>query len=90
MAGLLDLEAAEPSEALCGAQEYTERSLMSTRLRAAMRQLPERSRLLIQAHYFEHLPFKTLADRLGVSKGRVSQLHHAALADLKRALSRPL
>lgn len=86
---LLDLEAAESDSPLCGAQEYTERSLMNTRLRTAMHRLPERSRLLIHAHYFEHLPFKTLAERLGISKGRVSKLHHAALGDLRRALNTP-
>jgi RNA polymerase sigma factor for flagellar operon FliA len=87
LAFLLDSEAAQADEQFCSAQEYTERSLMNTRLRWAMQRLPERSRLLIQAHYFEHLPFKTLAERLGVSRGRVSQLHHVALLDLRRALS---
>lgn len=89
LAFLLDTEAAQPAGDLCPAQDYAERSLTHRRLRSAMLRLPERSRLLIQAHYFEHLPFKTLATRLGVSKGRVSQLHHAALAELRRALTVP-
>lgn len=87
LAFLLDSEAAQADAQLCTAQEYTERSLMNSRLRWALQRLPERSRLLIQAHYFEHLAFKTLAERLGVSKGRVSQLHHAALLDLRRLLT---
>lgn len=90
LAFLLEAEASQAEASLCPAQDYTERSLMSRRLRSAMLGLPERSRLLIQAHYFEHLPFKTLASRLGVSKGRVSQLHHAALAELRRSLVSPL
>ncbi|PWB29829.1 hypothetical protein DCO49_00220 [Stenotrophomonas sp. SPM] len=87
MGFLLDIEAAQLQAQPCTVQEYAERSLMSRRLRQAMLQLPERSRLLIEAHYFEHLPFKTLVERLGVSKGRVSQLHHRALSDLRAALS---
>lgn len=87
LAFLLDSEAAEVDAQLCTAQAYTERSLMNSRLRLALQRLPERSRLLIHAHYFEHLAFKTLAEQLGVSKGRVSQLHHAALQDLRRFLT---
>ncbi|MBN7836269.1 sigma-70 family RNA polymerase sigma factor [Stenotrophomonas maltophilia] len=89
LAFLLDHQAGQSHDPLCAAQEYTERSMMNTRLRAAMQRLPERSRLLIEAHYFRHLPFKKLAEDLGVSKGRVSQLHHAALGDLRRALATP-
>jgi RNA polymerase sigma factor for flagellar operon FliA len=89
LAFLLDGEAVQVDAQLCTAQEYTERSLINTRLQWALQRLPERSRLLIQAHYFEHLPFKTLAERLGVSKGRVSQLHHAALLDLRHSLTPP-
>lgn len=90
LAFLLDGEAAQADAQLCTAQEYAERSLINTRLQRALQRLPERSRLLIHAHYFEHLPFKTLAERLGVSKGRVSQLHHAALLDLRHSLTPPL
>lgn len=60
---------------------------MNSRLRLALQRQTERSRLLIHAHYFEHLAFKTLAEQLGVSKGRVSQLHHAALQELRRFLT---
>ena len=90
LAFLLDHQAAQGDASMCAAQEYTERSLMNTRLRMALQRLPERSRLLIEAHYFRHLPFKALAEELGISKGRVSQLHHAALADLRRALADPV
>lgn len=89
LAFLLDAEAAQSAGDLCPTQDYAERSLTNRRLKSAMLRLPERSRLLIQAHYFEHLPFKALATRLGVSKGRVSQLHHAALSELRRALTLP-
>lgn len=89
LAFLLDHQAVQSHGPLCAAQEYTERSQMNTRLRAAIQRLPERSRLLIEAHYFRHLPFNKLAEDLGISKGRVSQLHHAALGDLRRVLTTP-
>lgn len=90
LAFLLDQQAAESNAPLCAPQEYTERSLMNARLRMALQRLPERSRLLIEAHYFRHLPFKALAEELGISKGRVSQLHHTALTALRETLSEPM
>lgn len=45
--------------------------------------LPEREKLIIQYHYFHGCGFEELSDILGVTKGRVSQLHYKALAYLK-------
>jgi RNA polymerase sigma factor for flagellar operon FliA len=41
--------------------------------------LPERERLIVQSHYFEHMEFRAIAEMLEVTKGRVSQLHARAL-----------
>ncbi|RQR52927.1 flagellar biosynthesis protein FliA [Burkholderia sp. Bp9126] len=57
-----------------------------TRLADAVRHLPERTRKIIQYHYFHGLAFEQIADILGVSKGRISQLHRAALAELRKRL----
>ncbi|WP_232515257.1 sigma-70 family RNA polymerase sigma factor [Burkholderia ambifaria] len=57
-----------------------------TRLADAVRHLPERTRKIIQYHYFHGLAFEQIADILGVSKGRISQLHRAALAELRERL----
>lgn len=48
--------------------------------------LPDRERLIIQYHYYHGSSFDELSDILGVSKGRVSQLHHKALKYLKEEL----
>lgn len=53
------------------------------RLRAAIRSLPERERLVIELHYLQHVPFVEIAGLLGVTKGRVSQVHKAALGRLR-------
>jgi RNA polymerase sigma factor for flagellar operon FliA len=41
--------------------------------------LPERERLIVRFHYFEHMEFQDIGAVLDVSKGRVSQLHARAL-----------
>ncbi|OXI87191.1 flagellar biosynthesis protein FliA [Burkholderia sp. AU31652] len=56
------------------------------RLVDAVRHLPERTRKIIQYHYFHGLAFEQIADILGVSKGRISQLHRTALAELRERL----
>jgi RNA polymerase sigma factor for flagellar operon FliA len=41
--------------------------------------LPERERLIVRYHYFEHMEFQDIGAVLDVTKGRVSQLHARAL-----------
>ncbi|MDR3443729.1 MULTISPECIES: sigma-70 family RNA polymerase sigma factor [unclassified Dyella] len=48
--------------------------------------LPERERLILVLHYYHHLPFIQLAERMEVTKGRVSQLHKQAIGRLRRML----
>jgi len=48
--------------------------------------LPDRERLIVRRHYFEGLTFDQIGALLGLTKGRISQLHRAALALLKKRL----
>lgn len=48
--------------------------------------LPEREGLIIRQHYLNGVSFVQIADLLRVSKGRVSQLHSAALRQLAQRL----
>jgi RNA polymerase sigma factor FliA len=48
-------------------------------LETAMLKLPEREKLVISLHYYQHMPFVDIAALLGVTKGRVSQIHKAAI-----------
>jgi RNA polymerase sigma factor for flagellar operon FliA len=41
--------------------------------------LPQRERLIVRYHYFEHMEFQAIGEVLEVSKGRISQLHARAL-----------
>jgi RNA polymerase sigma factor for flagellar operon FliA len=48
--------------------------------------LPEREQAIIRHHYLTGLEFDRIAALLGISKGRASQLHRAALALLRKRL----
>ena len=50
--------------------------------------LPEREAIVIVNHYEHGLSFVQIADLMGVSRGRISQLHHAALERLRRKISK--
>lgn len=55
----------------------------------AVDRLPERDRDMIRHHYFGGVEFEQIAKVLGLSKGRVSQLHRGALDRLRRELKAP-
>jgi len=48
-----------------------------------LEQLSEKERLVISLYYYEELTQKEIAEVLGVSEGRISQLHSQALIKLK-------
>lgn len=68
------------------AYETTAWRQASAQLRQAVLTLPARTRKIIEYHYFEAIPFEQIATLLGVSKGRISQIHKAGLEALKLAL----
>jgi RNA polymerase sigma factor for flagellar operon FliA len=43
----------------------------------------ERERLIVRSHYLHLVPFESIADMMGISKGRVSQLHRRAMEMLR-------
>jgi RNA polymerase sigma factor for flagellar operon FliA len=70
-----------------GPYENAVRSQLGERLSMQLRRLGERERLVIEWHYLQHLSFVHIADVLGLTKGRVSQLHRQALARLRERLT---
>lgn len=48
-----------------------------------MESLPDRERRIIKLHYHQQLSFDEIAQMLGVTKGRISQVHKSALARLR-------
>ena len=49
--------------------------------------LPEREQIILRHHYIEGVSFEALASLLKLSKGRVSQIHRAALAQLRKKIT---
>ena len=59
---------------------------MTIRLARAIDGLPQREKLVITLHYYHDLMIKEIADLLGVTDGRVSQLHTQATLRLRARL----
>ena len=56
-----------------------EKAQLSASISKSLEQLPERDRSIVILHYYHQLSFVEIADQLGISKGRISQLHKRAL-----------
>jgi len=52
---------------------------LGERLTLLVEALPDREREIIRHHYYEHRDFVEISEMLGVSRGRISQLHTRAL-----------
>ena len=63
-----------------------ERAEMTATISDALDHLPERERAIMVLHYYHQLPFVEVARQLGVSKGRISQLHKRGLNQLRYRL----
>jgi RNA polymerase sigma factor for flagellar operon FliA len=57
------------------------------RLTIALETLPAREHLIVQQHYINGVSFELISELVGLSKGRVSQLHKSAMTRLRRQLA---
>lgn len=57
------------------------------RLRDAVKSLPAQDREVLERHYFQQHSFSDIADELGLTRGRISQIHKGALERLRERLS---
>ena len=87
--GLLLESPAEPADESPASNPYAAAELgqLVRRMRQLVADLPERERVLVELHYFHHEAFQDIAASLGVTKGRISQLHAQALQRLKARLT---
>jgi RNA polymerase sigma factor FliA len=67
--------------------EQVELRMERIALEKAVALLPAREANIVAWHYFEDVPFKIIAVRLGVSEPRISQLHTRAMGLLKARLT---
>lgn len=56
-------------------------------LQDAVAELPERLRVVVQGYFYDDLPMADIAEQLGVTESRVSQLRAEAVALMRGALS---
>jgi RNA polymerase sigma factor FliA len=75
----------ERGESGCPGTPYERLELrqLQSRLRALVSKLPDNERLVIRNHYLQGMQFDQIAVQLGLTKGRVSQIHKQALASLR-------
>jgi len=83
--GYLLGSSAKPEAPQGPATPYDEavRSQLGTTMTTMMSRLPARERDVLTLHYLNHMAFSQVADALGVTKGRISQLHRQALGRLR-------
>ena len=67
--------------------DETEWTLRKKDLAMAIDRLPEREKLVVSLYYYEGLTVKEIAEILGVSPSRISQLHTKAVVRLRGSLS---
>lgn len=84
---LIDSAVQDDSYQLEEPSRVVERHQMNRALDAAISRLPDRERLVVAMHYQEYVPFVEIANLLGVTKGRVSQIHHAALTRIRESIA---
>lgn len=67
--------------------ELTIESFERHALERAVSALPDREKTIVRMHYFKGEQFKAIAEVLGVSEPRISQLHARAVAMLRKSLT---
>lgn len=80
---LLEAHSLPGQESLSDAYAATEHAQQEAAMTQGVELLPERERMILVLHYYHHVPFVQVALQLGVTKGRVSQLHKQALERLR-------
>jgi RNA polymerase sigma factor FliA len=81
------LISAETSSLAGGRDAYSsvEQRQLADSLRRLVEALPDRERRVVRYHYYQGLSFTHVAEILGVTKGRVSQIHRQALQLIREA-----
>ena len=87
----LMLESEGLSESLAAGTDaavVVERHQLQEIARDSLQVLNEQERRVVQLHYFQHLAFVDIATLLGLTKGRISQVHKAAIGKAAAHIAR--
>ena len=63
--------------------EQVELAHLKRRMAHLVDRLSPQERKVIRSHYFQQVRFDQIAESMGLTKGRISQIHHAALGRLR-------
>jgi RNA polymerase sigma factor FliA len=83
---LLDMQSMPGSSQPADAYAELEKAELSAAVSESLDQLSDRERAIVVLHYYHQLSFVDIANQLGLSKGRISQLHKRALERLRSCL----
>ncbi|GAB2576412.1 sigma-70 family RNA polymerase sigma factor [Dyella jejuensis] len=83
---LLDMQSMPGRAHTADAYAALEKAELSATVAESLDLLPERERAIVVLHYYHQVSFVDIANQLGVTKGRISQLHRRALELLRRCL----
>lgn len=61
----------------------TELQRLQKMVREQLQRLTQQEQTVIRHHYLQEIPFEQIAQNMGLSKGRISQIHRSALNRLK-------
>ncbi|MWL90514.1 sigma-70 family RNA polymerase sigma factor [Cupriavidus sp. SW-Y-13] len=78
-----DALASAPTSHYYGSLEYRQ---LQQRLRHFIGTLSSQEQTVIRSHYLQEIRFEEIATTLGVTKGRIAQIHRAALDKLRKSL----
>ena len=81
-------DAGDPGDRGASAEELVARQELLAHARAAIAQLPDAERHLLERHYFDGVMFDDAAKELGLSKSWASRLHARAIEAVTRSLRR--
>ncbi|MCO4855921.1 sigma-70 family RNA polymerase sigma factor [Herbaspirillum sp. WGmk3] len=69
-----------------GYYQHVELKQLRLRVRALVDDLSEQERTVVHCHYMQEMPFIDIAAMLGLSKGRIAQIHKQALERLRHSV----
>ena len=74
--------------ASASSQERLEERELHSIIVLRLKDLPDQEKLVLALYYYEELTFKQIGQVLDLTESRVSQIHSAAIGDLRIAVER--
>ena len=84
--GMIDRDVSSQPAETDQPYQHLELKHLKRQVMALARQLPNSQRQVLEQHYLAEVSFSDIALQLGLTKGRISQIHKQALGALRQAL----